>query len=112
MNDDQADRLTRAEVILQQHAEMHRETAAAIQRMADGIQKLAESEVRREQDQQTFGRIFDEIKNLRGDFEAYKETMKDKEIKVYQGIVWKSISLSGLILASVVAARLGAHLLG
>ncbi len=80
MNDDQAERLTRAEVILQQHAEMHRETASAIQRMAEGIQKLAESEVRREQDQDTFGRIFKTLEKIRSDFEEYKDLQAAKEL--------------------------------
>ncbi len=108
MNDAQAERLTVAEMKIQQHEKLHEETARTIKAISEGVEALVRAEVRREGDAATFERIFKEIEKLKV---AIADQSK-KELATYQGIVWKGISLAGLVLASVVAARLGVHLLG
>ena len=73
-------RLTRAELQIEQHERMHTETQEALKSIAEAVQKLVQAEIRREQDQETFGRIFTEIKQLRKDFEEYKDKQTEKEI--------------------------------
>lgn len=102
---------------------MHQDTQEAIRSMADGIQKLAQAEVRREQDQETFGRIFTEIKTLRTDFEEYKDKQSEKELAATKAEladqnkhIWdvRSAALSavGMILLWIVAEKLGIHIPG
>ncbi len=130
MNDAQAERLTVAEMKIQQHEKLHEETAKMIKAISEGVEALVRAEVRREADVQTFERIFAEIAKVRSEnkenndtiraeiekikteISEYKTQQSYKELKAYQGVVWKGISLAGLVIASVVAARLGAHLLG
>lgn len=106
---------------LDQHDKIHEETQGAIKSMAEGIQKLAQAEVRREQDQETFGRIFEEIKSLRTDFEAYKETQSAKELADAKAElasqskhIWdvRSIILTAvaMLILWIIAEKLGIHI--
>lgn len=125
-----ADRLTRAELRLEQHDREHEETRSAIKSMADGIQKLAEAAVRHEQDQHTFGRIFeeskalrDDVQGLRDDLEEYKKEQTQKELAAAKAEladqnkhIWdiRSALLSavGMLVLWIVAEKLGIHIAG
>ncbi len=106
-----AERLTVAEMKIQQHEKLHEETAKMIKAISEGVEALVRAEVRREGDAQTFERIFVEIEKLKIDISEYKTQQSKKELKAYQGVVWNGISLAALVIASVVAARFGAYLL-
>jgi len=133
---DQDIRLALAEEKLEQHDKLHAETQRSIQVLSDGISKLVQAEIRREQDEGTFKRLFTEIKNLneeiknnkerqeekdlestaeinkiRSELQAYKDAQATKELNAYKGVVLKVIGLAALILASVIAGYLGAHLI-
>ena len=112
MNDDHADRLTIAEMKIQQHEKLHEETARTIKSISEGVEALVRAEVRREGDAATFERIFQELKDLRKDFEDFKDAQVEKELNAYRGIVWKLLLLAGTVFASVIAGHFGARLLG
>lgn len=117
---DQEARLQLAEERIRQHDKLHDETQSAIKAMAEGIQRLAQAEVRREQDQETFGRIFSEIKTLRSDFESYKDKQAEKELSETKAEldsqnkhIWdaRSALLTGLgmLVLWIIAEKLGIH---
>lgn len=112
MNDDQAARLTIAEMKIQQHEKLHEETTRTIKSISEGVEALVKAEVRREGDAATFERIFAAIKRLEGELAAYKDRQTEKELAAYRGVVWKSLSMSALVVASVIAGHFGARLLG
>ena len=112
MNDAQAERLTVAEMKIQQHEKLHEETARMIKSISEGVEAVVRAEVRREGDAQTFERIFNALKTLEESFEQYKDQQMEKELAAYRGLVWKGIGLFGLVMASYVAGHLGVRLLG
>ena len=116
---EQDSRLAMAELKLEQHERLHIETQSSIRVLSDGINQLVKSEIRREQDKETFNRIGGEIasanvdlKKMRTDFEEYKDAQMAKELEAYKGIVLKVAGLVTLIIASVIAGHYGSHLLG
>ena len=112
MNDAQAERLTVAEMKIQQHEKLHEETAKMIKAISEGVEALVRAEVRREGDADTFNRIFQALKTLEDSFEQYKTAQAEKELAAYRGLVWKGIGFVGLISASYVAGHIGVRLLG
>jgi len=109
---DQETRLTVAEMKLEQHERLHNETSEAIRELTAAITKLVQAEIRREQDEETFKRIFGAIEKVKQDLDDYKEKQTEKELSAYRGIVWKILGLAALIAASVIAGHFGSHLLG
>ena len=105
-------RLTRAELQIEHSMRLHSETQETLKSIAEAVQKLAQAEVRREQDQETFGRIFKSIDKLREDFEEYKESSSEKELAAYKGIVWKLLAMAALVISSLIAGHFGGKLLG
>jgi uncharacterized protein (DUF885 family) len=108
---DQETRLAVAEMKLAHHDRLHEETQESIKILSEGIAKLVQAEIRREQDQKAFERLFGMIAELRRDFEEYKDRQTEKELAAYRGIVWKLAGLSALVAASVLAGQLGATLI-
>lgn len=98
-------RLAIAEMKLEQHDKLHEEVQESIKVLSDGITKLVQAEIRREQDAETIGRIFEEIGQLRDDFQKYKDKQTEKELAAYRGIVWKLLGLAALVGASLVAGH-------
>ena len=116
---DQEVRLRLAEQKLETHGKLHEETQNAIKSMAAGIQQLALAETRREQDRETFSRVFaelrlarDEINVVRNSLEEYKDKVLEKELAAYQGIVWKLLGLVSLVIVSAMAGHFGIKLIG
>lgn len=116
---EQETRLKVAEMKLEQHDKLHEETQASIRILTDGINKLVQAEVRREQDHETFNRLFVKIDALEKKIQAYadalqayKDDQSDKELAKYQGIVWKALSLLALVACSILAGHFGGRLLG
>lgn len=109
---DQETRLAVAELKLEHHDRAHEETQAAIKVLSDGIAKLVQAEIRREQDEETFQRIFVALDKLRSEFEAYKNRQTEKELAAYRSVVVKAAGLAALVAASVAAGHFGAPLLG
>lgn len=105
-------RLAVVEMQLKQHDRMHEETQSSMRILSDGISKLVQAEVRREQDDETFQRLFKEIDELRVVFQNYKDIQAEKELAAYKGIVLRIAGLSALIIASVLAGHFGTRLLG
>lgn len=105
-------RLTIAEMRLAQHDKLHEETQSNLRTLSEGITKLVEAEIRRETDSATFERIFAAIKSIERELEDFKNSVAEKELAAYKGVVWKLVGLSALIVASVVAGHFGVHLLG
>ncbi len=114
-------RLTRAELQLEQHGKMHEETQLALKNIAEAVQKLAQAEVRREQDQETFGRIFKSIEKLRTDFEEYKDDQAAKELAAAKAEIadqskhiWDirsmAISAGGMLILWLIAEALHIHI--
>ena len=105
-------RLSKAEYRLDTH-EKH------LQHLIEGVDALVKAEVRRENDKETFGRIFDVIKiaqddiaTLKRGFEEYKKDQAEKELVAYKTVVWKVVGMGMLVAASVFVGHFGAHLLG
>ena len=96
---------------LDQHDRLHKEFQDSIKGLADGVKRLVEAEIRREQDGEAFKRIFDEIGKLQNEFNNYKEAQTQKELDRYQGFIYRAVGYAALILASLIAGRFGAHLL-
>ena len=96
---------------LDQHDRLHKEFQDSIKGLADGVKRLVEAEIRREQDGEAFKRIFDEIEKLQKEFADYKESQTQKELDRYQGFIYRAVGYAALILASLIAGRFGAHLL-
>lgn len=127
---DQETRLRLAEQKIEMHDKLHEETQEAIKSMATGIQQLALAETRREQDRETFSRVFTEIKGVqteikgvRTDFEDYKDDVTEKELAAAKSEldtqnkhIWdaRSALLSGLgmLVLWIVAEKLGIHVGG
>ncbi len=114
-------RLTKAELQIEQHHRMHEETQVALKGIAEAVQKLAQAEVRREQDQETFGRIFKSVEKLREDFEEYKEQMSEKELAAARAEIadqskhiWDirsmAISAGGMLILWLIAEALHIHI--
>lgn len=114
-------RLTRAELQLEQHGRMHDETSDALKNIAEAVQKLAQAEVRREQDQETFSRIFKSIEKVRTDFEEYKDQQAEKELAAAKAEladqnkhIWdirSALLTAGVMLVLwIVAEKLGIHI--
>jgi hypothetical protein len=101
-----------AELKIEQHEKLHRETQESIKTLTDGINKLIQAEIRREQDDDTFKRIFSEIAELREAHQKFKDQQAEKELAAYKGIVLKFFGLSALIIASMLAGHFGIHLIG
>lgn len=108
---DQESELALVKMRLDQHDKLHQDVQDSIKDLADAVKRLVEAEIRREQDGETFKRIFDEIEKLQIDFRAYKEAQTEKELKRYQGLIYRVLGYGGLVLASLVAGHFGAHLL-
>lgn len=109
---EQDTRLAVAEMKLAAHDRMHEETQVCIKVLSDGISKLVQAEVRREQDEATFRRLFSEIDELSKEFQAYKDAQAEKELAAYKGIVLKAFGLASLVIASLLVGHFGAHLIG
>lgn len=109
---DQEARLAVAELKLEHHDKLHEETQSAIRELTNAITTLVQAEIRREQDEDTFRRIFTSIDKLRSDFEEYKDRQTEKELAAYRGVVVKVAGLGALVVASVAAGHFGAPLLG
>jgi len=109
---EQDTRLSIAELKIEQHEKLHQETQASIKILTDGITQLIQAEIRREQDEQTFSRLFVEIKDLREALQQYKDLQATKELNAYKGIVLKILGLAALVVASMLAGRFGIHLIG
>ena len=112
-------RLAVAEEKIKQHDRLHEETQRAIRQMAEGITKLAEAEVRREQDGNTFTRLFEvvdkmqgEISDIRKSFDAYEAKQMKNELDAYKGIVLKFLGYGVTILASVALGHYGIKYFG
>ncbi len=109
----------------------------ALEKLVETTRKLTEAEIRREKDQDTFRRIFGELKQLREDFtvlqtavnkekeslETYKEEqLKEKlksaqsEIKDKNKHIWdvRSIIVSSVVMLILwlIAEKLGIHIVG
>lgn len=106
------ERLLKAELKIEQHDKMHEDTQSIIRALTDGINKLVQAEVRREQDEETFSRLFNEIKELREDLQSFKEMQATKELNLYKGMVWKSMGMISLVGASLLVGHYGTHLIG
>ena len=103
---------------IDQHEKLHEETQANLRLLSDGINALVQAEVRREGDEKTFERIFTAIKEvqkdvteLRRDFEGYKDSVAEKELAAYKGVVWKVTGLIGLATVSIIVGHFGGKLL-
>ena len=114
-----SERLVMAEAKIEAHGKLHEETQDAIRMMADGIKQLAEGEIRREHDHETFKRIFLELERLNTDLkkleaalENYRLVQVEKELEAYRTMVWKAIGLAALVFVSVVAGHFGIKLIG
>ena len=112
-------RLAVAEEKIRHHDKLHEETHRAIRQMAEGIAKLAEAEVRREQDGNTFARLFKsvdkmqcEISDLRDSFKSYESKQVAKELAAYKGIILKFLGYGLTILASVALGHYGIRFFG
>lgn len=112
-------RLAVAEERIRQHDRMHEETQQAIRQMADGIAKLAEAAVRREQDGNTFARLFkavdkmqSEVGELRDSFRAYEAAQVEKELAAYKGMFFRFLGYGATIVASVALGHYGIRFLG
>ena len=108
-----------AEAKIEAHGKLHEETQDAIRMMADGIKQLADGEIRREHDHETFKRIFLEmekldaaIKKLEAALEAYRLKQVEKELEAYRSMVWKAFGLAALVFVSFVAGHFGIKLIG
>lgn len=109
---DQEARLAVAELKLEHHDKLHEETQSAIRELTKAITTLVQAEIRREQDEETFRRIFNSIEKLKTDFEEYKDRQTEKELAAYKGVVLRAAGLATLVFSSVLAGHFGAHLLG
>ncbi len=112
-------RLAVAEEKIKQHDRLHEETQQAIRQMAEGISKLAEAEVRREQDGNTFARLFKavdkmqgEIGDLRDSFKSYEAKQVEKELAAYKGMFFRFLGYGATIVASVALGHYGIRLIG
>jgi DNA repair exonuclease SbcCD ATPase subunit len=117
--DDHDSRLAVAEEKLRQHDRLHEEIQQAIRQMAEGISKLAESEVRREQDSNTFARLFKavdkmqtEISQLRDSFKTYEATQVKKELAAYKSAFLKFVGYGMTIVASMALGHYGIRFIG
>jgi hypothetical protein len=109
---EQETRLAVAELKIEQHGDILRKTQDSIQIMSEGINKLVQAEIRRENDEATFKRLFGEIQVVRGEvhknkteFQTYKEGQVTRELKRYQTVFWKALGLVGLTGASIIAGK-------
>ena len=116
---DQDTRLTIAELKLATHEKLHEEAQMSMKLLSEGIAQLVQAEIRRENDSETFKRMFDAIKkiedsflSLKDDFEAYKAKVAEKELAAYKTVVWKIAGLAAVVMASVIAGHLGGKWLG
>lgn len=112
-------RLAVAEEKIRHHDKLHEETQRAIRQMAEGIAKLAEAEVRREQDGNTFARLFKavdkmqgEISDLRESFQSYEAKQLEKEVAAYKGMFFKFLGYGATIVASVALGHYGIRFIG
>ncbi len=112
-------RLALAEEKLRQHDKMHEDTQAVIRELTAGVNQLVQAEIRREQDDSTFRRLFGEIAALREaleknskDLQMYKDAQLTKELDAYRGIVLKAFGIAALVIGSVLAGHFGGKWLG
>jgi predicted nucleic acid-binding Zn-ribbon protein len=123
-------RLAMAELRLKQHDELHKEMQNTMKQLAEGIAQLVQAEARREQDQTTLKRVFEELEGIRKDFsdykmeqvrvrekqeralQDYKDSQTTKELNAYKGVVIKVVGLALVVMASVVAGHFGGKWLG
>jgi hypothetical protein len=112
-------RLALAEAKIAQHDKLHEETQAAIRELTAGVNQLVQAEIRREQDDSTFKRLFREISELRLDLEnhgkalqAYKDEQLQKELSAYKGVVLKVLGIGALVIGSVLAGHFGGKWIG
>jgi uncharacterized membrane protein YccC len=87
MPNDHDTRLALAEQKLQQHDRMHNETQEAIKTLTEGISQLVKAEIRREQDDEIFNRIFGEIAELKKKQQEHKDMLAAKELESTRQLV-------------------------
>jgi hypothetical protein len=109
---DQDQRITLAELKIEQHEKLHAETQESIRTLSFGVNELVQSAIRREHDDETFKRIFTELEKHRVELQDYKDQQLENELNAYKSLVWKVAGLAALVMASVVAGHFGAKLLG
>lgn len=73
--DETEKRLAKVESLIDTHDRTLIQLQESLKEMADGIRKLAEAEIRREQDQSTFRRLFSEQSALRKDMQSLEESL-------------------------------------
>ena len=112
-------RLAVAEEKIRHHDKLHEETQQAIRQMAEGISELAKANVRREQDVNTFTRLFDavgkvqgEVSKLKESFETYEAKQVKNELDAYKGIIFKFVGYGVTIVASVALGHYGIRFIG
>lgn len=108
---DQESELALVKMRLDQHDRQHEEVQESIKGLADGVKKLVEAEIRRENDGETFKRIFEEIEKIKTEIQTYRQQQIEKELKRYQGLIYRILGYGGLILASLIAGHFGASLI-
>ena len=116
---DQEIRLAIAEKQLELHAKYHEETREHNRILSEGMHKLVAAEIRRENDEKTFSRLFKAITKIEEDgaktaqaLLLFKEAIKEKELLAYKSIVLRIVGLSVIIAASLFVGHYGGHLIG
>lgn len=104
--------MTIIEMQIERHEKLHAETEVSIKTLSDGINKLIQSEIRREQDNETFARLFTNIEALERDFLAYKDAQTKKEIEAYKGLLFKVLGIIGLVVSSAAAGHFAIKIIG